>query len=311
MFDAPPDTPQSIGDLIGRSFRLYRRHVTVFFRTLLGPTIVSAAGSLGMQYFITSGLKAGSLEKALLPAAAVAASFFLLMAAKWVLTIRQLAFVRMAAGFAGDYRESHENILRKKWQILLLSVFALAALVVLCAVWAVEIVLAIQVSKAGALLAIVSAIGALAAPFGLAFSVGFIVLSAFLASCVIACEDERMGGIVARGLSLACGDFWRACAFGLLLYVAVSLVTIPLSAPLFIASVTDAVQHGITAGSGTEAYQMPLYLMVLSQIWESLMTMFLWPTMFVAFGLFYHDLRLRQEALDLTRQLDALEVKPR
>jgi hypothetical protein len=102
-------------------------------------------------------------------------------------------------------------------------------------------------------------------------------------------------------------DFGRSFAFGLLLFIAITAISYPLTLPVVVLSLVDMFQQGLSSETIVESYRMPFYLMVVGQVWESLVNMLLWPVIFMAYGLFYYDLRLRQEGLDLTMRLDALQ----
>ena len=51
---------------------------------------------------------------------------------------------------------------------------------------------------------------------------------------------------------------------------------------------------------------MPVHIIMLNQAWEGLINMLIWPLFFLAFGIFYLELRVRSEALDLNSRLDVL-----
>lgn len=306
MFDDPPAKPQTVGDLIGRSFRLYRRHLGLVFRTLLGPTIIAAVGALGIQFYIYRIME-NSIQPAFVPYIACTGSVLIVLMANLVLTVRQLAFVRMAAGFDSNYATAHQWMSRRKGQLFVLFLIGFGVLFLLLTFWVIEILVAALLTKAGLAMTVIAAGGLLMAPIGIMVSLCVLFLVGFISLSVLACEKHPIGSIINRGLSLTFGDFWRTLAFGLLLYAVVTAITIPLTLPLFIVSGLDVYQHGLTSATDYESYQMPLYLMVFSQIYQSLLNMLLWPVAFMAFGLLYHDLRLRQEGLDIRRQLDALE----
>src|SRR4030095_1145980 len=67
LFDPPSDHPQSVCDLIGRAFRVYRRKIPLFFKVLIGPTIFATVGSLGLQWAVTYGVGTESTHSISLP----------------------------------------------------------------------------------------------------------------------------------------------------------------------------------------------------------------------------------------------------
>jgi hypothetical protein len=151
-------------------------------------------------------------------------------------------------------------------------------------------------------------IGEIICTAGLFLSIGLIFMVSYMILCVVACEDVNLSTAVNRGYNLILGDFWRSWSFSLLLLTAVSSLLYPLSLPLLFLTFGDALQQNIV--SDLDNYTLPVYVMVINQAWESLVNMMIWPVAFMAFGLYYYDLRIRQEGLDISRTLDELESKP-
>lgn len=309
MFEPPSDQPQSVGDLIGRAFRVYRRNIPLFFKVLLGPTIFATIGSLGLQWAVTYGVTPEPTQGMSLPllAALIIVSIIILLAAKWILAVRQLAFVRMMAGFASDYATAYDYVARRKWMVLALYLSGVALMVAAFVVWVLEMALMALLPRFGLAMAIFTVFGVLIGAFGLLGSVCLIVLVGFLVFSAAACEDVPLTMLISRGLSLTLNDFGRSLGFGVLLVIAITAISYPLTLPVVILSLVDMFREGISSETIVGSYRMPFYLMVVGQVWESLVNMLLWPVIFMAYGLFYYDLRLRQEGLDLTMRLDALQ----
>jgi len=139
------------------------------------------------------------------------------------------------------------------------------------------------------------------------------VLVYYLAYSIVACEDYSIGGMISRSFKLLFQDFWRSLYFGLLLICAVTLISYPLALPMVLLTLFEFFRQGMSADYLTDPSKMPFYWMVLNQIWESLVNIvILWPIAVVAFGLYYYDLRMRQEAVDLVQRLKlmAAEASP-
>jgi len=312
LFDAPPASvqPQSVGDLIGQAFRIYRSYLPNFLKVLLGPTIVATLGAIGLQWAITYGL---SLDSPTLPSppvwALIGVSVLTLLGAKLILTVRQLAFVRIITGFAADYPSAHEFMKKRQWRLLTVFLVGLIWTVLATGLWAGALVLALELSRTGFLMAMLGLVGVLGAPVGIIACLCTILIVGFLVVSVIACEDQSLTAAISRGLRLTFANFPRSCGFSVLLYLAVTALSFPLSLPLIIVSIWTVLEQGVSGESFLATSRLPFQLIVFSQIWDSLINMLLWPAIFLAFGLFYLDLRLRFEGLDLDRSLDQLEAK--
>jgi len=311
--EPPSDQPLSAGDLVGRAFRVYRRHLPFFFGILLPPTIVSTVGALGLQWSVTAALAGESGKATPLPviAGVVVVSLITLLLAKWVLAVRQLAFVRMTNGFAADYREAHAFTHRKRWIIVALYFTSVTFLVAAAIGWSIVVTVAYAIPNVSPGLYLMRMASILVATTGLLFAGIVCVLVTFLVFSIAACEDQSLSGYVSRATSLTMGDLWRSIGFGALMATTLAALSYPLTLPVVLISAFDIFQQGMAASdSMLDSYKMPFYLMVVSQCWESLINMLLWPVIFIAYGYFYYDLRLRQEGLDLARRLEALETPP-
>ncbi|MCC6475298.1 MAG: hypothetical protein IT514_16310, partial [Burkholderiales bacterium] len=306
MIEPPSDQPQSIGDLIGRAFRVYRRHLPFFFKILLPPTIASTAGALGLQWAVTAAMSGDAAKPATiaLMVGIIISSLIALLLSKWVLAIRQLAFVRMTTGFADTYPEAHAFTHSKRWVIVALYVLSIVTMSVVVGAWAIAMTATYSIINASPGLRVA---GLFLSTVGLIFALTLAVLTTLLVFSVTACENQSLGGYISRASELTMAGLWRSIGFGALMAVTLTAISYPLSLPVVLLSLFDIFQQGVAASeSMLDTYRMPFYVMVISQCWESIINMLLWPVIFIAYGYFYYDLRLRQEGLDLARRLDSL-----
>lgn len=306
MFDQSADRPQSCGDLIGRSVRTCRQHLPLIFKSLIIPTIVALAGAVGAQYSFPHLYEHKASE---IPAYGLifGASLSIILVAKWILTIRQLALVRFTSGFAESYEESHRWLSARKWAVLLLCAAGFGAAVLVAAGWMIEIVLVAQIAKGGSIWPAIGGLGLLVAVPGFTLSTGTLIVCGFIACSILSCEQISVSNVINKAFKLTWRDFWRSVGFGLLVYLVITCIALPLSMPLVVISAFDAYQRGLLSGGDYDPYKMPLHLMVISHAWEGMLGMILWSIAFVSFGYFYYDLRVRQEGLDIRRQLEVLE----
>jgi hypothetical protein len=308
LFEPPPGQPQSVGDLVGRSFRIFRRHVPLFFKVLLAPTIVATVGSLGIQWVANYGINTKHSVYLGVAIAVGLISLLVLIAGKWLLTMRQLAFVRMTAGYALDYESAAKFVDERKWSVLAIYCLAVVGLFASTVGWIILMALIAVLARGSTGAMALLVLGEILCTAGLFLSIGVIFMVSYMILCVVACEEVNISTAVSRGYSLILGDFWRSWSFAMLLITAVSSLLYPLSLPLLFLTFGDAIQQNVV--SDLDNYTLPVYVMVINQVWESLVNMMIWPVAFMAYGLYYYDLRIRQEGLDITRTLDELESKP-
>lgn len=312
MFETPPDQPQSVGDLLGRAFRVYRPNILLFLKVLIGPTAFLIIGSLGVHWGATYSLDSQAQRGFALPflPAILTASLSVVLVSKWILTIRQLSFVRIVAGFARDYPSAHLYMIKQRWRVLALCLLAGLLFLAAMAFWMLELALTALLPHFGTPIQPLAVAGVLAGTLGLAASACMVILIMLLVFSVAACEDEPVSVLIGRGISLTINDLGRSLGLGILLLIAMIAISYPLTLPVLCLTLFDMFGRGPYSDTLFEHYRLPFYLLVIKQIWESLVNMLLSPVVFLAYGLFYYDLRLRQEGLDLLRRLEALERAP-
>jgi len=308
LLTQPLTQPQSAADLIGAAFSLYRKHVPFIFKILVGPTVAAALASLALQWAVNYALVGGSNKPSAiaLVVLVILGAFAAVLAAKWILTIRQLALVRHANGFAREFPEADRYMWSRRWAVLGILLLAIVVIVAVTIAWTIELSLAVWIARAGQAGTALSVVGILFGALGLCLTLGYAVVLLYMVLSVLACEESPLSIIISRATRLTFRDSARALGFGALLIITISAMSYPLSLPIVAITAFDVVKHGLTAGSLSESYKLPFYLMVLNQTWESLVNLLLWPVTYLAYGFFYQDLRLRQEGLDLVRQLEAL-----
>lgn len=309
MFTSLPDSPQSVGDIVGIACRLVRGNIKLIWNFLLIPTIFVTVAGVVFQWVFTYGVSNVAQTRDVATAFGLAAVWFVGFAvfavAWWILSLRLLAIVRLALGFATNLEEAKQYMYRRKWAVLGVYMLTFVLLLAATMTWAF-------VMAAGAFLSsgptVAAALAFTVGGAGMICTFGIYALASHLALCILACEDVPMTTVVGRALSLVFKHFWRASAFGLLFTVTFTVISYPMSLPVAILSLGDALQHGLSSGgsSGLAGYKPPLYILVIAQTWENLMGMYLRPLVVLAFGLFYYDLRLRSEGLDIKRKLELI-----
>lgn len=304
MLDEHIIRPQTTGDLIGRAIRVYRVNLMQWAPLLLFPTLLAVLGQAVIQ--ATSALTQknndiGQLIPALL---GMLLSFVVMLIGYWILLLRQLAFVRLANGFSDNLNDALAYVKKRQltiFGICLLGTFILFAVVVL---WFLELIAAAVLIKFFAALSTLAMIFGL---IGLMVSAMFVVYALTISLAALACEGGDAAALLSRGFSMGSKCFFRTMYIGFVLNIILRLLTTPLWLPIAIFFVIDAVRLG-TDFSGLAATQ-PIYWQVIATAWQTLIEMVTWPIMFLAFGYYYYDLRLRFEGVDVLAQLDQLKLK--
>jgi hypothetical protein len=155
---------------------------------------------------------------------------------------------------------------------------------------------------------VASAVGIFVSLIGLLATVVLFWLIGLVCVSLASCEERTVPAVIGRGFSLTFHDFGRTLLFGLILVTTVSMLSYPLSLPAVLLSLFEFFRQGMNTEALTEPMKaVPLYVLILTQAWESIVNMLLWPVTYLAFGLFYYDLRMRQEGVDVLQKLELLE----
>ena len=295
----------SVGDLIGRAFRFWRLHIPLIMQVLLWPTVISIAGKIGIQWGITLFARK---DFSIWPAAALAigAGFIITIVTAFLLILRNIALIRLCNGFADDFKEAYEYVRTRSGTLIGLVVLGTILISGVMLLWIGELVIAAVLFRPGTALVFVMAFAMWIGLVGVILSaimywaIGAVVMSA------MACEEKGIGALIGRGFSLTFNDFGRSLFFAILLIVTVYSLHYPLSLPAICVTVFELFRHGVSSANSNPMH-MPLYVLVFTEAWESIVNMFIWPVTWLAFGQFYYDLRIRQEGLDVLQTLNQIE----
>lgn len=311
MFANLPDSPQGIGDIVGLAARHVRANFKEIFRFLIVPTVFATASATAAQWAFSSGLSnvvqgkapvtsdVGSLVALWLGGTVVLSLSF------WVLSLRLFALVRLLLGFSPTLKDAEDNLFRKKFRFLAVCFLCLIMAIGLFSIFGFAAFLITTFTGRGA--SAMSVIAVLVFLIGAALVSVVYSLTLNIGLCILACEEDSAVNIVGRSLSLTFRHFWRAVAFGLIFAVTFTLISYPMTLPAVLVAAGDGFMHGLAVSKGKVAsgsYQPPLWSLVFAETWTSLAWLYLRPFACFAFGLFYFDLRLRTEGLDIGRKLE-------
>jgi hypothetical protein len=305
LTEAPATTPLSVGDLIGRAIRFFRSNVRLFVKVLLWPTVISIAGKVALNWgCVVFGRRELSLW---VPAGcSILFGLVVLLWATFILVLRNLALVRLANGFSSSYEDAYSFVRRRAWVVFALIVCGYLMLGAVGCFWLVELWVAALMFKPGTALMIAWLLALVLGFCGLVATLFMFGLIGLLVLSVVACEEREFSAI-GRGFALTFNDLGRATLFGMLVLIIVTSLSYPLSLPAVAISMFEVFRHNLSSMATADPARMPVYIIVLTQAWESIVNMLLWPITWIAYGLFYYDLRIRQEGIDVLQNLKLLQ----
>lgn len=226
----------------------------------------------------------------------------LAMWGQFVLAVRSVAVIRFALGFAESYKDALIQAKRMGWTIF--WVYNLAVLFpFLVAAFFVSLSIVTSLLFMGPLKPVYPLLyPSLAIQGGsLTFCFAWSVLWTSLAYCILACENLKMRQLIAKTNEMTKRYLWRGGSFVCLLCITLVLVSVCLALPVFGLAVFEA-RVGGPGGSSL----LTLIKEVAEAVWFCLINILLMGVAFVAEGLYYRDVRLRMEGLDILNNLNAI-----
>ncbi len=303
-------TPSTVGDIIGFAIRICRQHARMFLRILLVPSIFELFGKVLILYAaqaLTASAR-NNFQVLLQNGTWLVVGAIICAIAEFFLTLRQLALVRFCAGFAQSYDDAYKFVDERRFYILLAIAVTYGLFIFALAFWSVEIGLAAAFVKYK-----MFAVFAVAAIFfglvgmivsSIAVSLPFVVLAP-----AMACEERNLSTIVGNSLQLAFANVVRTLFFVGVLLICVNAISAVLNAPPLLVTAFDYVRNLMInkTSSGQPFKPVSIYAQIFASIWRSCTNMLISPMAFISCGLYYLDLRMRRDGLDLSIRLQKLE----
>src|SRR5581483_8886698 len=279
--------PLSLGELLDRTFSLYKQNFLLFFGIMVWPSVLAVAVGLlntGMQSLIRR--PAAGVNVAVM-GAGIGFGMMVLGLAYWVAYTLALGATTLAVsdvylGNAVTISASYKKMKGRTWGLMCLMGW------ISLQVGAVVVLLAILM---GVIAAAGRAIGAVAVLILLPLIIGvplWLLLRYSAAVPAMMLEQLRARQAASRSGQLMKGNLGRAFLLLLLMVIITYTVMAVFQGPFFVAAVMTA-QNG----------QPALWLMGLSTVMGGLGGALAAPLLMIGLVLLYYDIRIRKEAFDL------------
>lgn len=298
--------PLSLGELLDRSFTLYRRHFWLFVGIMALPSLLALAfGVLSSALNPTPAPGSSPDDMTVSRVLAVLvwlASILVLMVIYFITYIVALGATTVAVaelykGNTVSIREAYLPLRGKVGRLALLLVLVSFRLVGVMLLAGILVAVSIGVGAvaspiAGGLMTMVSLFAAMGLWVWLVLRYAVVVPAAVL-------ENETATDSIARSVELTEGN--RLRVFALVLFTAI--VTYAVLALFQGPFVVAAVAAGPESSTG-------FWLTLLGTVSGSIGSAFTSPLAIVAFAVLYYDLRVRKEGLDLQVMMANLSAEP-
>lgn len=307
-------SPRTVGDIVSASVRICRQNVRLLMKLLMWPAAASAAahvvtlfGLIQMESAVSpDGSDVTSWTNLLTGVGIIGAGLLFALPIQVILVLRQLAVLRVVARFSETLKEADKFLWKNFWKLIVIGFLTYTLLTVWIIVWTVIVVL---VTVVGALL---HAPYLTIAMVMFTFVIGAFSVLLFLSPMAVvvpaaACEDKGLIAIISDGTALAFRNFWRTCGFCTLLGMVVYLLGFTLGFPGQIVYLIEYIKAAL-AGTMPKSADIPFYAHVITTVWHSVVNIFVGPVVSISAGLYYFDLRVREQGLDILRLVQTSEL---
>ncbi len=302
----------SIGDCVSLAVRQCRRDLRFLMGKLLVPSIVELFGKIFLVWGMRAFLSAVKNQTGDYPAAVIAfcVGFLICIPAEVWLTMRQLAYVRMTVNKSQDYEQAARDVRGKFWAVIFYAIVFYMSFIMWIFVWGIIIGIVVGVMKVNPSLVLVM-VPVLFVMAGFAVvSLIIMFLPLTLLFVVLACEDKNVFQALGRSYKMTFGRFPQTFGFAVTLIVTWFLLDLALTSALQILYGFEYAKNGIYSGKAMASeVELPMYLQIVSSIWNSIVFMYLMPMFYMASGFFYYSMRMREEGMDLDLWLKRLQLK--
>jgi len=300
-------SPLSTGDIVGRSFRIFRQNLLLICKSLLLPTIIICLGRISVLVGVSYGAKfVNNLSSGIAWITLAAVGSVVAIVGLAMLWIKQLVLVRYLTGIDDTFEQAQNFVKGRILSLILLFIVALLATVFAMLLWAVVMVLSFPPLQGQGLSPVFGSLGMAVGIFGLLFSAIFISLVYNLVGIGLTLEKGDLGDLIGEGFALTVRSFWRSIGFLTMTSASVAVVAYPLSLPMIMIMIGFLVVQGAALGSNPDA-ALPVWLQVVNSVWETAVNMVIGPIYYLAYALYYRDLRMRQEGLDIVERLNEVD----
>jgi hypothetical protein len=298
--------PLSLGELLDRTFALYKKHFSLFITIMLVPMAIaflaSLPGTLAVRLPVATDASSSAIDmRTGMPLLVLLGTLMLYF---WVYAAAQGATVFAVSdlylGRTSTAREAYARVRGKIGRIFLLIVLIGAAMGAVMMLGFAIIMLPVAVAlrgltgtNPGAM-----AVGVLAVVA--AFFVGLIPAVIIwcrtaLAIPAVVLENLRAGQAFGRSIRLSRGYALRIFLVFVLVFILTAVAALVLQFPFM-----------LVGGTPLKPHTLPIGLLVVSQLGSLMAGVLVGPVGTIAFALIYYDLRIRKEAFDLELLMSTL-----
>lgn len=304
-----PEKVLSLGDIVSLTFRRFRLYYKLYFKTLFWPALFCSLAShiayLSLQHWVSiASTSLLAMTPFVLHMAVALLSMVVWFFSAWELCLRSCALVRTVLCLDPTYKDSIGILKKRSGTVFFACNLALLPPALCLIFWFVVIVAvaaALNVASGGSTKVAIGAMVFAVIGFGLTVSVMISGLFGSLLLAIVTLEQISFVESFKRTWLLVSLRMMRGGSFTSLLAIAIALVCVVIESPMIILHVVEQASH-----ASFKLSQTPYLIDFLETILEVPFNIFTFSISFTAYGLFYRDLKLRLEGVDLLCRLARL-----
>jgi len=300
-----PNRTLSLGDLVGLAFRLVRGHWRAIAKAMLVPSILCSLGSNISYYSFDGWIKVAAESKLAVAPFAMHMSLcfcgiLMWLYAAWRLFYDSRVLARSIYLGSGDASQSKADLKPKRWTLFAVYNLTIVPIGVVLIFWlllglaCIGLVPKQEPAKLWVGGLIYAVIG-----FWFTVSIALTALYAALVESACVIDLQRVGQAIARAWYLFTLRPLRGGSYECLKWFTLILLGFAIETPAILAStVAEIVDKGHT----------PPVLIAFNSIFDVILNMVYASFAAVANMLFYRDLKLRLEGVDLVKRLESIQA---
>lgn len=300
MFDLP-DSPRSLGDLVGLGFRLIRKNWKLVISIFLVPSLIFSLAMAGMEFCFVHWVEAQSLEVSwfALHMLAGLALAMIMVGCQWEIALRSCAYIRYILGREENYDLCYAYARRRQWPVMIVYGVSFFFPFLVFVVWSVLFLLTIGLGKFG----LVGKVLAIFFGFleGMSFVAAFSFTLLYTALCFVGISESELSAreALGKGYSLSVCALPRGLSYVCLLALSITILTFPIYMPVILLVIWE----GYVQGQMDEV-QFPLYLRVLEAASSCIINIISLGAVLSGVSFYFRDVKMRRQGQDILERLD-------
>ena len=295
MFDLP-DSPRSLGDLVGLGFRLIRKNWKFVISIFLVPSLIFSLAMAGVEFCFVhwAGAQSMDVNWFVIHMAAGFALAIIMIACQWEIALRSCAYIRCVLNSEIAYEDCYAYARRRQWPVLVVYGVSFLFPVLVLVVWMVLFLLTINLGKFGLIGKVLSIFFGFLE--GLSFVAAFSFTMLYTALCFVSISEAEVSAreALSNGYQLSISALPRGLSYVCLLAASIFILTLPLYMPVILLGIWEGYVQG-----RMEDIQFPLYLRALEAASSCAINIISLGVALSGVTFYFRDVKMRRQGLDI------------